>query len=123
MITYIYILICPIDQEIKYVGKANNPQRRLRDHMKDFRSRLGEFKKTAWLLKLYQQGLKPDMEIVDEVEIDKWKEMESFWIAYFKSIGCNLLNSGKGGNGLSVATNTSFQVGQKPWNKGLKIKK
>lgn len=123
MTTYIYILICPIDHEIKYVGKANDPKRRLRDHYTDFRARLCEFKRAKWLRDLFEANLKPEMEIIDEIEMDKWKYWETWWIQYFKSIGCKLLNSASGGNGLTTASATSFQKGNTPWNKGLKFKK
>lgn len=73
MTTNIYILICPLTQEIKYIGKANNPKRRVKDHMLDFRSRLGEFKKTKWLRELFVAGLKPEMEIIDIVDMETWK--------------------------------------------------
>lgn len=123
MTTNIYILICPISKQIKYVGKANDPKRRLKDHMIDFRSRLGEFEKTKWLLELYRKNLKPEMEIVDTVDMNDWKKWEQFWIEYFISIGCILVNSGKGGNGLSTANEQSFKQGNRPWNYGLKMKK
>lgn len=91
--------------------------------MIDFRTRLGEFAKTTWLLELYRQNKKPEMEIVDTVKMEDWKYWESWWIEYFKSIGCKLVNSGKGGNGLSVANSQSFKKNNIPWNKGLKLKK
>lgn len=120
MTTNIYILICPLDGQIKYVGKANDPKRRLKDHMLDFRSRLGEFKRTKWLRDLYVAGLKPEMEIIDVVDMKDWKYWESCWIGYFKFIGCQLVNSSTGGNGLSVAGPNTFQKGRKPWNLGMK---
>lgn len=120
MKTYIYILICPLTKQVRYVGKSNDPKRRLRDHMIDFRTRLGEFAKTTWLLELYRRDLKPEMEVVDTIPIGDWKYWEQFWIEYFKSIGCKLVNSGKGGNGLSVANSQTFKKGNIPWNLGKK---
>lgn len=123
MKTYIYILICPISKEIRYVGKSNDPERRLKDHMKDFRTRQGEFRKVSWLLSLYEKNMKPEMQIVDTVDMEEWKEKEQFWINHYKSIGVDLVNTKSGGNGLSVANSQSFKKNNIPWNKGLKLKK
>lgn len=109
MITYIYGLFCPLDGQLKYVGKGNNPERRLKDHMTDFRG--CEYEKALWIRKLKAQKLKPEMFVVEECHIDEWKENEAFWIEYFKSLGINLLNKHSGGNGLSVADHGSFKQG------------
>lgn len=120
MKTYIYILICPLTKQVRYVGKSNDPKRRLKDHMIDFRNRQGEFAKTTWLLDLYTQNLKPDMEIAEEVDMSEWKEKEKYWIDYYKSMGCDLVNSKSGGNGLSVGNYQTFKKGNIPWNLGKK---
>src|SRR5690348_987469 len=113
MNTFIYGLFCPVDGEIKYIGKSNNPHRRLRDHMCDSR---GEYSKGLWLRKLKHSGLKPQMEILDEIPLEKWQFWERWWIAYFKTLGIKLLNQHEGGNGLAVANHRSFKAGNKPWN-------
>lgn len=77
--TFIYCLICPVDGLLRYVGKANNPAKRLKDHCLDFRCMDGN--KASWILTLRRRGLKPEMMIVDEVEIFDWK----FWEEALKS--------------------------------------
>jgi hypothetical protein len=114
MITNIYVLICPLDGQAKYIGKSNNPERRLRDHMTDFRT---EYNKGRWIRMLKHQKLKPILEVIDEVSIDNWQYWEQWWIEYFKSLGIKLLNYNKGGNGLSVGNHNTFKAGNKPKNK------
>lgn len=123
MDTHIYVLICPVDGEIKYVGKSNDPERRLKDHMIDYRVRLGEYRKVKWLSDLAKKKLKPELLVVDIVDIQNWKFWEKWWIQYFKSLGCNLLNNKSGGNGLSVGNDYTFKAGHKPWNLGIKTGK
>lgn len=112
--TYIYGLECPLDGNIKYIGKSNNPQRRLRDHMYDHR---GEYNKGLWVRKLKHSGLKPQLIILDEIELSKWEFWETWWISYFKSLGISLLNKHEGGNGLSVGNHKTFKIGNIPHNK------
>src|SRR5262245_15102113 len=99
--TFIYALICPDSGEMKYIGKANNPKRRLKDHMSDFRGQ--EYNKALWISRMKREKKKPILEIIEEVAMDCWQAAEEFWIAYYKFIGANLLNIKEGGNGLSEA--------------------
>lgn len=107
-----------MSRQVKYVGKANDPKRRGKDHMIDFRTRLGEFRKVKWLSELKVRKLKPEMEVVDTVDMEHWKYWEQWWIEYLKSIGCDLLNYNKGGQGLSVGNEQTFKKGNIPWNLG-----
>jgi len=107
MITYIYVLICPIDEQLKYIGKANSPERRVKDHLTDFRG--CEYDKALWIRKLKAQKLKPELLIISEVEMENWKEEERFYIEYFKYLGIKLVNSKPGGNGLSVGNHMTFK--------------
>lgn len=115
MITYIYTLSDPITQEVRYVGKTINPKQRKHNHSNISRDK-GTHKRN-WINLLKKQGLKPNFEIIDQVEND-WKFWEKYWIAQFKSWGFNLCNYTLGGDGLESANQTSFKKGQIPWNKG-----
>lgn len=114
MVTFIYILICPIDDQIKYVGKSNNPDKRLKDHLLDFRCM--DLHKATWIKKLRQQKLKPILVVIDEVTWDDWKYWEHWWCQYFKSLGFTLFNS-RSRNGLTYANSKTFKPGNIPWNK------
>ena len=114
MNTFIYGLFCPIENKIRYIGKSNNPKRRLKDHMYDFRT---EYKKGRWIRSLKHQNLKPELVILDEIPIENWEFWEQWWIEYIKFIGLQLLNYNKGGNGLTIGNHKTFKVGNIPWNK------
>jgi len=99
--TFIYGLCDPRTGYLRYVGKANSPRVRLYRHhcvgpQKNHRH--------DWLLNLKKNGLKPEMFIVEEVPVDQWEEAERFWICYFRSIGCPLVNATGGGDGVSNVT-------------------
>lgn len=116
--TYIYCLICPITHKIRYIGKANNPQRRAKDHMLDIRDMPTD--KALWVGEMRKHKLKPILEILDEVVIEQWQFWEEFYIGYFKSLGIELLNK-RAGNGLTFKNHQTFKKGQVPHNKN-KIK-
>lgn len=120
MTTFIYVLICPLDGKIKYVGKSNNPEKRLKDHCLDFRCM--DIHKAMWIRQLKGKGIKPELVIVDEVPVFDWKFWEEFYCYYFKSLGFKLFNT-RSRNGLTYANHKSFKPGNKPWNYGKKFKK
>jgi len=114
--TYIYILIDPTTNYIRYVGKTNNPKQRFQNHKNKGRDK--NTHKRNWINQLRANNTNPIMEIIDEVPIDSWKYWEKFWIGYYKLIGCNLVNYTNGGDGLTFGNQTSFKKGNKTWNDG-----
>ena len=112
--TFIYILICPLDGLVKYVGKSNNPEKRLKDHLLDFRCM--DLNKAMWIRQLRALKLKPRMEVIDEVDADNWKNKEQYWCEYFKGYGYELFNT-RSRNGLTYANSKTFKPGNVPWNK------
>lgn len=114
--TYIYILTDPLTNQIKYVGKANDPKERYKNHKNRCRDK--NTHKRNWMNKLRLKSLYPEIEIIDKVLASEWHYWEKFWIAYYKFLGCNLVNHTSGGDGLTFGNQTSFKKGQVPWNKG-----
>ncbi len=98
---FIYGLCDPRDGCLRYIGKANNPTIRLyRHHCPGNKKN----HRTDWLNSLKKSGLKPEMFIVEQIPASEWEEAERFWICYFKTIGCKLVNSTGGGDGVSMVT-------------------
>ena len=94
--TKIYVLIDPRTEEIRYVGKTSAKlSRRLSQHT---RARAHN-RHDAWVTCLRERDLRPHIELVQEVPDDFWQEAERYWIAYYRSIGCNLVNGTDGGEG------------------------
>lgn len=112
---YIYTLANPVTKEIRYIGKTNNCYQRYRHHLVD--SANIKSHKRNWILSLKKQGLKPLMEIIDEVPTNEWKFWEEFWISQMKTWGHKLVNHTHGGEGLDSGNQTSFKKGFIPWNK------
>lgn len=96
-IAYIYGLVCPIDGGIRYIGKSIRPKERLQNHMNDG----GSCHRTHWLRKLKSLGLRPDIQILEEVpECEVWQDRERYWISHGLSLGWRLTNNTIGGDGV-----------------------
>jgi len=97
--TFIYALKDPETGKIRYIGKSNNPQKRFGGHYNE--ARLGKEKnhKCDWIISLAKRGLKPELEILDEVPFPEWKFWETEYIRVFKIIGMKLVNLTIGGEG------------------------
>ena len=92
---YIYGLCDPISQQLRYVGKTINIERRLREHLLNKRRN----HLTCWLWSLVKQDRQPEIFIIEETDKNEWQEAEQFWISYFKFIGADLVNGSRGGLG------------------------
>lgn len=94
--TFIYELIDPRTNEVRYVGKSNNPIKRLNDHLRN--KNHNNQRKKIWVNELKALGIKPIVNIIDEVSKKEWEYWEILWIQRYKTWGANLLNIHKGGN-------------------------
>jgi hypothetical protein len=91
----IYTLSDPRDNQVRYVGKTDNPERRLVMHLRD----KDICHRTNWLRELTTNGLEPILTIIETVEEGQsWEEREIYWISYYRSIGCKLTNGTDGGD-------------------------
>lgn len=93
--TYIYALIDPRTDQIRYIGKCDTPNERLRAHRCD----KANTHKARWIRLLRAAGLRPRMEIIEVVAQDNWADREKFWIAYYRAQGLRLTNITDGGDG------------------------
>lgn len=83
--TKIYILKHPETQEIRYVGKTVQQLKyRLATHI----SRSKKYRYAyvnCWIYSLLQEGKKPIIELIEEVENNQWEEKEIYWIQYYST--------------------------------------
>lgn len=95
---YIYALTEPETGYVRYVGKADNPQERYRKHMLPSALAI-RCRRTSWLRGLLNKNQRPGMVILEAVSQDRWKERECYWMAFYRALGCNLVNTAQGGSG------------------------
>lgn len=93
-VTFIYALTDPLTKQVRYIGKSNDPKRRLAHHV-NYDGPNTHFNR--WIKRLAQYGFKPILEILDEVPIDGWEQHERRWIAYGRESGLPLINIADGG--------------------------
>jgi hypothetical protein len=91
----IYALSDPRSGEIRYIGKANNAQKRLKSHLRDARHR--DTPVYRWIRKLAREGFSPSVIVLASVQ-DDWQRVEVGFIAEGRSMGLRLLNVADGGN-------------------------
>lgn len=94
-IHYIYTLINPRNNQVFYVGMSKNPKRRLNGHITA--SKLDKYKRHKYIKSLLTIGIRPVIKIIDCIDGDGWKELERFYIDYYKAIGYELVNVAPGG--------------------------
>lgn len=94
---FIYKLIDPITNEIRYVGKTINLLKRLQTHIA--RSKTNTYHSARWIKSLLDKGVKPVIEIIEECNENNWSEREIYWIKYYRDKFdlTNILDGGNGG--------------------------
>lgn len=94
---YIYALIDPRNDEVRYVGKACRPKERLMNQ----RNERANTHRCHWLMSLSEIGLKPIQIILETVPVDRnWQEREMYWISHYRQLGVPLTNGTDGGDGV-----------------------
>jgi len=95
---YIYSLIDPRTNEIRYIGKTIDPERRRRDHYK-YAVRNPQVPKDLWYRSMLDKGVEPIFHIVMKIPDDRWQRLERQVIAKYREMGYRLLNMTDGGDG------------------------
>lgn len=90
---FIYGLVDPESNEIKYVGKTNNMKRRLYQHLQ-CRTDQKMTPVKSWIKSLLSKNNEPLMVVIEECSDKTWMDREKFWIAKLP----NLKNMAEGGN-------------------------
>lgn len=91
----IYGLVSPDTGELRYIGKADKPARRLSSHIRDSRRRNTPL--YSWIRKLAAQGKRPEMVVLAEGQED-WAATERDLIGRARRMGFRLLNVADGGD-------------------------
>ncbi len=99
--TFIYLLIDPESFEIRYVGKANDPEQRVRCHYWKCHHR--ETHSQRWMASLKERDVYPLWVAIDVATEDDWRRKEKKWVEFFQEKGAPLTNLTKGGNGASLS--------------------
>lgn len=98
MDNYIYALVDPKKCEIRYIGKSCRPKERLTNELNEH----SNTHRCHWLQYLKALQLRPIQIIIEKVPLDMdWQLREKYWIAHFRSLGCNLVNDTDGGDGVT----------------------
>lgn len=91
---FIYKLIDPISNEIRYIGKTGNLKNRFAHHIshsKKLKSHISN-----WITSLVKQNKLPIIEVIETCNEDNWEEREIYWISFYKSKKlCNVHSGGK----------------------------
>ena len=95
--TFIYGLIDPNTNIIRYIGKSDKPKTRLSNHIQT--SKKSKTHKSNWINSLIKEKKKPIITILEEVNIENWEEREKFWIKKYKDDGYDVTNFTNGGEG------------------------
>jgi len=96
--SFIYGLIDPRTDEVRYIGKSIRPLERLRNHINEPKTNCH---RSHWIQGLKKEGLEPEIIIFESVWGEwPWQEAERFWINYGKRNGWPLTNNTDGGDGV-----------------------
>ena len=97
--TYIYALLCPFTDEVRYVGKADKPIERWKEHKGRGLCRKGNTPLVTWVAALRELKKEPKLQILSACHNSGWAAYERWWIAKLRKQGADLLNVHPGGCG------------------------
>lgn len=101
--TCIYGLKSPYNGQIKYVGKADDPRERFKQHMYEARRAIKDpniFRspKINWLISLAEKGRAPILVILELCPRQNYEEREEWWIDHFLEKNGSIKNTQRAGN-------------------------
>jgi hypothetical protein len=119
--TYIYTLTDPTNGSVRYVGKSDNPEKRLNSHIYETKTHPERSDhKNNWIRSLLFMGVKPTVEIIDEISVDNWEFWELHYYQLYKSWGFDLTNDsryiGIGSTALTLEQKNKIPKTRKPFS-------
>src|ERR1043166_4371557 len=102
---HIYALIDPRIADpilrIRYVGMTTKTlDRRLRVHMSEAKKDPRRYRRLKWIRSLFNSNVQPQIVELEIVDADSAFKREIELIAYYKNLGCRLVNGTDGGEGM-----------------------
>jgi hypothetical protein len=92
--TFIYALEDPRDSIPRYIGKSNDPDKRLRGHINEAARNTDKKRtdhKNNWIRSLLKDGIEPVVSILDEVPEAEWEFWETYYGHLFLSWGFDMV--------------------------------
>lgn len=86
---FIYALIDPRNNEVRYIGQTKNRTIRYKQHKQDQDENAA---KHEWIAEIKSLGLEPGYTILEEVDWDQRLKREKHWIQHHQSLGATLTN-------------------------------
>ena len=99
MTYYIYALIDPIDNRIRYIGKTNNIKERLKRHIKNCKKHGFWTPKNQWIKSLLDNNLTPQIQTLLETTKEEVNNYEIEYIKKYRELITDLTNDTDGGDG------------------------
>ena len=93
---YIYALIDPLDNKVRYIGQTYNVTRRFSEHKREALNQT-RTKKDKWIVDVIKRGRHPCPIVLEEVKKEDSDDKEKKWIRYYKSKGVELVNTSRKG--------------------------
>jgi hypothetical protein len=94
-IAYIYALLDPRDNEVRYIGKTINPKKRLQEHLSDSKREYNY--RSMWIKSLLKENLKPLIKFLKICPLSDFVKYETEYIQLYKN--GKLTNSDETGQG------------------------
>ena len=113
--TYIYVLIDPVNGELRYIGKTLNLCKRYKYHLKYDK---GPTRRVAWIKLLKGKGLVPTLHVLEICNDYTWQERERYWIKFYKR---SLYNHSQGGENIQLPhykDNSRSATSKRQWDEG-----
>lgn len=105
-IGYVYALADPRKPKdhascIRYIGVTLKPlSARFSNHISEARRSRFDYHRLRWIRAVMRDGLLPEIVEIERVPMDRIFDRERAWIAAHRRIGCDLVNSTGGGEGV-----------------------
>jgi len=94
---YVYCLVDPFNDKVRYIGITKNIESRFKQHIKESK-RGNKNHRCNWIRSVLDKGELPKVCIIEEVNFEEKFEREKYWISYYGRE--NLVNGTDGGEGV-----------------------